>query len=218
MNIPTNLSVQNCDTRGYCGGQSSIQPRPWQSCQFQVLNSDAGTFAKGFKPVRVDNRPMDPACLNAVVSADPRLYDAARGITMPIDRPPYDSTVLLKNINTDVSLDNYGKGYRTYSDINAGQIVYYIDKSIADPFFDPLFTIPSETYSTVYRDPMSNLKPTYYRKPDKDCLSNPTLLSNCNPCQESTTWFRDSQNHREDLLARKMQKFNQTKWSARWAS
>jgi hypothetical protein len=179
------------------------------------LNPDAWgniTAVNEFHKIECPNNTSQ--CRTVYASTDPRLLDPLLAQNLTLDRPPLDSTVALKDVYTDPTLEEYGKTYyKTYSDINAGQILYYVDKSIADPFFSPIFAIPAETRGGVFKDPMGGMKPQYDRTP----------LAHQNPVNTKTnnynglSWIDESNEHREDLMSRQMWRRNQESWSARWA-
>jgi hypothetical protein len=138
------------------------------------------------------------------------------GQVLTLDTPPFDSTVKLADIMTDKRLDEYGQGYRTYSDIDGGYMGYYIDKSIEDPFFGPNFMQPAYNNAVLYQDPMGNIKPQYYRKPVRNINvmdTKPVMVDAQNGC---LSWIRDSVEQREDLMARQMAVRNQQRWEPRW--
>ena len=57
------------------------------------------------------------------------------------------------------------KNYKDYRDINAGQITYYIDKSIEDAFYKPIYENNAFDTGYLYKDPMGGIKPQYERNP-----------------------------------------------------
>jgi hypothetical protein len=146
------------------------------------------------------------------ITHDVRLTETARGIPTLLDRPPNYSQIKLDNINTDKSLNGFGKGYESYSDITGGQILYY--KNNKKPFSDVLYSTPAKTTGFIYKDPMGNIKPIYYR----DTIHNENPLSN----QQNNNYFgglssiNDTTNHREDLLSRQMAIMNQKDYELRW--
>jgi hypothetical protein len=144
---------------------------------------------------------------------DGRLIDVPRGIQTTLDRPPIQDSVKLDEIYSD-KLKNYGTGYKTYSDINAGQIMYYINESQEDPFFSPNFTTSAKVEATLYQDPMSSIKPAYKRVPLKSV--NPLTNDNKN-YEGGLSFIQDSQEHRADLMSKQMWKTNQQRWMPRWS-
>lgn len=150
--------------------------------------------------------------INQYKSRDPRLYDEGHATWTTLNSPPLDSTVRLKDVY-NTNLKDYGQKYKDYSDINAGQILYYIDREIAEPYFNPLFSNPSEYTKVLYKDPMDTVKPEYPRNVP---YKNPMTV----PCPEMDgmclSSISDSNRFREDLLTTQMAKMNQSKYTARW--
>lgn len=215
---PSSLSIADCEIpqvftcyNGAPISRKTIEPAPTSG--YTVLNphSDADKTAPEFEEVKCK---IEGCHGTQYVSNDPRLISASHGgQVLLLDRPPRDSSVLIDQTMTDPSLNGFGQNYKTYSDINAGYINYYVDKSIQDPFFLPVFSTSAYSQATLYKDPMGSFKPQYNR----------TSLTSTNPVgptrdhyQGGLSWMEDSTNHREDLLARQMQKKNEQRWEPRW--
>lgn len=148
------------------------------------------------------------------ISTDPRLYDPIRADYLLLDRPPISGQVKMKDIYNLNPSQHYttgqGKSYETTFD---GQIGYYIDKSIEDPYFSPVFNQQSNVTSYVYKDPMGAMKPHYDRVPV--VAYNPvTITRACVP--EKLTFLADTGSFREDIIASQQAKNNQSKYSSRW--
>ena len=212
---PTSLGVKSNDICNYYNYFDTLPPfrdnmEPTCKSGFNILNPQASTdkYAKEFQ--RFDNSGK-----SVFVSTDPRLIDVVRSDLLRLDRPPIDSSIKLDTIYKDNNLINYGKNYKTYSDIGAGQITYYVDKSIEDPFFQPNFTINNRTTGTLYQDPMGSTKPQYNRYPIK---SNDPINSDKFLFDNDLSWIDDSTFHREDLMEKQMRKRLQQRWEPRWSS
>jgi hypothetical protein len=211
---PTNLSVYNCEIPDFfecydsqCLG-TVIQPD--NKTGFKTLNPKLAqiNYDTGFQKIKcADDKTV-------YVSNDPRLIDSARGLVMPLDLPPDDGSIKLDEVYTDPRLKEYGKFYRNYSDINTGQITYYVDKSIEDAFFTPVFATSAYNMKSLYQDPMSAMKPQNDRFHIKD---NDHVTSKKTNYQYNLSWLDDSNEHREDLISKQMRKQNEQKWSARWS-
>ena len=153
----------------------------------QLLNHNGLTEVPDY---RID--PKD----GSVISMNPKTFDAPRAIRMRLDRPSTTGSVPLCNIYNAPHLDNY-----TPYNVNNGQITYYIDNSIKDAFYRPVYSMPFQTASYQYVDPMTSEKPHYVfiqQNKDIDCFSP---LSSIN----------DSSFHRENLIAAQQAKYNQTR-------
>ena len=181
---------------------------------FSILNEK--NFSNGYSP---DFRSIEcdgPRGCNAgkkYISGDPRLVDPRRAGALQLDRPPISSSMKLKDLSVDKSLNNYGQNYATYSDINAGQIVYYVDKSIQDPYYSPNFPTTTKVNASLYQDPMGSLTPQYDRVVDYDNHIN-SMKSN----ETELNSIADTNAFREDLMERQMSRINEQKWSSRWGT
>ena len=172
---PTNMSVTNCNFSDYF----DYYPNRIISSKQEPVNDKKGNYI--LNPSVIGNDKYDPyfnsidakkckgsSCPGTTyMNSDPRLYNAAAVTWLQLDKPPLVSTPKLDTLSTDKSLNRYGKGYRSYSDINAGQIVYYIGKDIEDAFYKPLYTTPEMAIGTLYQDPMGAIKPQWDRFPNK---------------------------------------------------
>ena len=209
--MTTNSSIRNCEIPKELNFVDRLQFRehnePKKKNGISILNPDAlnNKYANDFYPIDSGMRWG---------SRDPKLFSASHEQVLTLDRRPIDGGIPLEKIYTDTSLDRYGKNYRTYSDINAGHITYYIDKSIEDPFFEPLFTNKIVSLGELYKDPMGGIKPEYNRR----------LLTKIDPINMDRSsyngclsWIEDTQEHREDLISRQMHKYNQQRWEPRWS-
>lgn len=219
---PSNMSIRKCefplmdDCYNNTLFRSDIEPqlkKGYTNINPQVITNN---YADNFKqlPENFVKTNYLSTCSNPqYISNDPRLFSPLHGNqTLTLDRPPLDGTVKLANIYTDKSLDYYGQGYQTYSDINAGQIVYYNNHEQEDPLFFPNFTKSAYVHGKLYRDPMGSLKPEYYRKP----ITYTNHLNTKNQFYDELSFIKDSTEQREDLMARQMAIRFQQRWEPRW--
>ena len=134
---------------------------------------------------------------------DSRMVDA-RGMRMSLDKPAMVGAVDMDDV---YKIDNSGYGgvYQTYGDINNGNIAYYVDQSVSQPFFDPVYTLSSTVNKTVIMDPMTNPKPEYSKMVDS------TLRS-----VVDDQYARDQLTFREELMTRQQDLYNRTSWTNRW--
>jgi hypothetical protein len=149
----------------------------------------------------IDCRAIDSeGCL---MTTTPNAFDAPRAIHTRLDKPSQVSGIQSANIYSDRSLDAYNAGSfgRPYSYPNNAQITYYIDESIRQPFFEPLFIEQGRpmVYYEDYTDPMSSWKPHYILD-----IKSPSEIS-------SYSWIVDSTFHRQDLMSKQMAVRNQQK-------
>lgn len=229
---PTNLSVADSQANSSAALPTQKLVSPYFDCYYtaelqkniqpicdtgtRVLNPQMYTskIAEGFDKVGCSVAKGVPGG-TTFISRDPRQFNAARAEYLPIDTPPIDGDVRLKNIYNE-EYDNYGNlgGFQPYSTIKDGQIMYYLDHSIADAFYHPVFSEPAQQTLNLYKDPMGAMKPEANRK---------ALINTENPATTQPTFYpyclssiQDSQSYREDLMALQQRKHNQEKWSVRW--
>ena len=138
---------------------------------------------------------------------DGRVVDAPRDIRMVLDQPAKVGAVNMDQVST-FDNSNYGGRYQTYSDIRNGQIAYYINEDIAQPFFNPVYTVSSYVDKTIRVDPMNSVKPEYIRTPISSTLHSVSR-------DQST---RDALSFREDLMSRQQNLYNRTSWTHRWVN
>jgi hypothetical protein len=213
---PTNLSVRDnkvskyYDCHNHRNISSKIQPSIPEKTGYLMINPQAYTenYSVNFQPVESTCCPE-----TQYFSRDPRLWSGTHAQYTTFSHPPIDHTTKLKDIY-DKKLKYYGKGYKTYSDISAGNIVYYIDKSQEDAYYKPLFSHPAETQKRIYVDPMGGVKPEYPRSIHYNNPINDTTFDNDPFC---LSFIKDTQNHRQDILAANMSKINQQRWEPRWS-
>ena len=214
--IPTNMSVRNCEfSNNYERPifSQSIQPLPKSG--FQNLNPQVLTdkFSPNFTLL---NCPPSQACSTPqFYNSDPRLISSSHnGQILTLDSVPIESSMKLRDIPKDERLNNYGQKYQSYEDVGAGQIMYYINKSREDPYYEPLFVSSAKVDGYLYQDPMGALKPQYSRTPLR--ADNPIgqlPRNNYEGCLSST---QDALDHRQDLMARQMRKHNEQRFMPRY--
>lgn len=171
-----NMGLKNCDQLQQiqdCVSVNSVNkskvPNPWlKKDQYVILNENFGLdFAPGFyqDPNVSCECPQNPQGHKNVTSSDPRLVYTIRGPTpLSLDRPPYTGNVLLKDIY-EPWLDKYGKGYTNYKTINGGQVMYYLDKDLQEPYFLPVSSVRSSVRTEVFKTPMGGMWPQYEKTP-----------------------------------------------------
>lgn len=205
---PTNMSVMDCDFNDLNNVFKKQQEPINDKHGKYILNSSVMANDKFDPNFHIDvNSCNKPSYINS----DPRLYNAMAAQWLHLDKPPLLSTPKLNTINTDKSLNFYGKHYKSYSDVNAGQIVYYINRDTEDAFFEPLYVTKAEAVGTLYQDPMGAIKPQWDR-----------IGKNYNPILEKdiegpSSFMKDSLFHREDLLSLQMRKMNKQRYAPRYS-
>lgn len=152
---------------------------------YQILNKNGLTEVRDFE--------IDPYN-STTISYNPKLFDSPRAIRAHMDRPSRTGSVPLCDIYTSPILD----GYTPYN-VNNGQITYYIDHSIKNAFYKPVYDIPFKTLKYNYVDPMGSVKPHYALVNQQKDIDNYSPLSS----------IRDSSLFRENLIASQQAKINQ---------
>lgn len=166
---------------------------------YNIINPQAITskFTPGYVKTTCNGKPSF-GCRN-----DGRLYDAGRNMwvtldTVPISVPSEEAAEARQNIT------NYGKHYNSYQDINAGQITYYIDKSISDPYFNPVFYNKAGVQKMCYVDPMDRISMMYPRTPISSVI--------CKTNDECLSSMTDLSEFREELMAIQMRAQNRQRY------
>ena len=131
-----------------------------------------------------------------------------------VDVPNRDSKIDIDEMDKIYSDDfnGYRTNYRNYNEIEGGDITYYVNHENAVPFISPLFSSDFNATSVLYKDPMGGVHPVYIRQPNK-----PTnKLTGRNTFEYGLSWVEDTNEHREDIMARNLQKINKNRWDSRW--
>ena len=219
--IKSNLSVRGCSYSPYFSCYDRVELKreiqPKNEDGMTELNPQAYSdkLAEGFDAVRCSAIcPVAPCNDTIYISQDPRQYNAVRAEYTRLDTIPMDGNVRLNTIY-DEKYTNYGKAFNSYENINDGQVVYYVDKSIQDAFYKPVYSEPAEESTVLYKDPMGAMKPEHNRRALVN-TQNPTVTTTRH-YPYSLSFLQDTQSYREDLIALQQRKHNQEKWSARWA-
>jgi hypothetical protein len=141
-----------------------------------------------FHTINVKNCPRSACKGVTYLNSDPRLYNSAGNSWLQLDVPPINATMKLDDIAHDKSLNCYGQGYNGYSDINAGQILYYTNRNTRDINFSNDSTVSCAPYV----DPMDNSVPFVDVKVGGGCGSDGDYC---------LSWLRDSQYQRDDITS-----------------
>lgn len=195
----------------------------------KFLNPKAYTdnYAKDYVKInrgQINCNPMsiDPVCDKACnkvnySSTDPRLYNAPHGQYITLDSAPITGQVDLKDVYSE-KLRNYGKPKQNYSQIIEGDIVYYQDKSIEDPYFSPNFVNQASNKIQEYRDPMGAIKTEYPKAFVYPNTVNDQACDVNSVDYHCLSWMRDSVMQREDIMTSQMAKINQKRYESRYPS
>ena len=226
--IPTNMSTYNCDFSDieYGYNKKSLKNDFQINDEYVKLNPNVydDKYYKNLQKVcnnntnsnmyRIQNGTVEVDNNDQFFYTDPRLYNGLHAQWITLDSVPLDCSMKLYDIPYDTKLNNYGQNYKSYKDINAGQITYYIDDTISQPFFNPNFVSPANIDGVLYKDSMDSIKPQYvYSKIKND---NPITTSKRSNYSYKLSSLEDTTNNREDLMSLQMSKINQQKYSARY--
>ena len=96
-----------------------------------------------------------------------------------------------KPVSNQAMADRYG--------FSNSDIQYYVDSDLAQPYYSPVYAMPSVSKQYDYVDPMSSWKPHYTFQ-----VVNPERFS-------CLSWLNDSSFQREDIIAHQQAKYNQTR-------
>jgi hypothetical protein len=143
-------------------------------------------------------------------SDDPRLSVPTRGMKMTLDCPPLDGSVYSPYINSS-KFDNYRKFYDSYKDIQGGDITYYVDNSIKDAYFNPVYNNKAFITKEIYTDPMNKTYTEFNRQPLYDQQRNcgfqcVKLNQNC------LSSIADTSEQREDIMSFQMRTINNDRY------
>lgn len=212
----SNLSFRGCATPSYFSVyntalvQEDIEPSEKKGYNYlnkQVYSTkEEGGYTK--IPCQINS-----TCKDTYISPDPRLYSSTRNDYIYLDTPPINSDVKLRNIYRD-EYNGYGQGPMPYETIRDGQIMYYIDKSIEDVFYKPVYSDPAIHEMILTQDPMGAIYPNHNRIPLMN-TQNPTITT-CNSYPYKLSFIQDSSFFRNDITALQQRKRNESKYSARW--
>jgi len=151
-------------------------------------------------------------------SEDARLKNPIHGnMPMVLDRRPMNMSV--EGVETDHvysdKLKDVKTGYKAYKNINQGQITYYVDHELAEPFTGPNFQLAAAVNGYMTVTPMNTLEAMYKRTPvrHRNCLDTRLCKKDYIGC---LSWMEDSLEQREDIMASQMWGINKNKWETRW--
>lgn len=132
---------------------------------------------------------------------DGRLVDVPRSYTMKLDTKPiqFVYNLIHDNVSGNPELKDYGKNYTDYSNVTGGQIQYYIDKELSEPFISPIYATKTNAVGFTYKDPMDSIKPQFEK-------AYPTESFSC------LSWIDDSCSFRDDITARQQRTHNQQRY------
>lgn len=155
-----------------------------------VINPSVISYDSTFYPIQVEDRRYYTR------AGDARLYDAARNTYLYFDQPPFVA-------KSEECQKKSSQIYSSYSDIDKGNTAYYTQNTTRNVFPKPLFTTDAVVTETIYTDPSGSIRHDWSRFPNKCCNDE---------CENTLSFIRDSQLHREDLMALQMRRMNEQKY------
>jgi hypothetical protein len=102
--------------------------------------------------------------------------------------------------------------YQSLSDISAGDVQYYIDPTISQPFYSPVFATIYDKNAACFVDPMNNVRPQYQGSVGNVPRPTAPIVTGLLSSQ------RDSLYHREDLMKLQQRKHMESDWSFFWTN
>lgn len=137
------------------------------------------------------------------ISKDSTTLDAQKAVRMCLDSVPMNSYIkdYWGIYDKDSDINRYKSVYYHREDL-PGQIQYYVDPEMTNPFFTPLFPKDTRAFGAVYIDPMNNAHYDFRRS-----VKQPLDCDDCGIVE-----FRDLQSHREDILANIMRTRNRREY------
>ena len=134
--------------------------------------------------------------------ADSRLFDPLRSYNMQLNEKPSQVVynMFKDNVSGNESLKNYGRNYTDYASVNAGQIRYYIDKDLSEPFFNPVYGMKSKSIGITYKNPMDNIVPLYNKEYSTELI------------EDGLSFINDTTKFRDDIISRQQRVHNSQKY------
>jgi hypothetical protein len=117
---------------------------------------------------------------------------------------PAPGTINFEDIY-DPRFTSYGDPYRSYSDVNLGQVNYYY--SDIDSYRQPNFISRSKVDFVEYKTPQGEVWPEYYRDASLDDVRDTV----------ENQYEADSLFHRQDMMSSLMSKSNRINYQMRFA-
>lgn len=215
--VSTNMSVMGCNFCNFSKHPFKTQIEPTNKSGYFYFNPKIQQKVSSNYNIIDPSKCQSNCSQKTFLNSDPRLYNSPSATWLQLDKPPMDGNVKLSEIYTNTDLDEYGKAYKSYHDINAGQITYYNDKSIEDAYYEPVFSEPAKTVGFLYKDPMGNIKPQYTRISNYTYNTVSTKPSNV-AGKFCSSFVKDTNFAREEIMALQQRKNNEQRYNPRWTN
>ncbi len=146
-----------------------------------------------------------------ISTCDTRVKSNITGEITPLDRPPFTLYNNFDNIYNE-KYDKVGKPYNTYSDIDAGNIIYYISEDVKGPFPEVAYDLNGVVRSNYeYNDPMTNRRIQHNFTPENKVSCSYQRNKNY---YGNLSFINDTSIQREEIMALQSRKQNEQKWSS----
>ena len=163
-------------------GKSNFQPRVMKDFRKEGISpynpeiNNEGVNEQNFQKVYVDGKLY-------YKSEDARLKHPMRqNEPLLLKRPPAQTL-------PDQSLKRDPHNFRGF-----GNFVYYKNNQLSEPYNQQVFSSKAKVMSYIYKDPMDGV----HRRHDRQIIQDDN--------DDSLQWIKDSNRHRDEILASKMRK------------
>ena len=150
-----------------------------------------------------------------ISNCDTRIRNNNTGDVIGLDRKPFRLYNDFYNTQDTIYQDSYtkaGLNYKNYSDIDAGNIVYYISGDIKAPFPDVAYDLNGNVNTDYsYTDPMGNKRIQHNFKPENKVSC---VYSKNKDYYGNLSYINDTSIQREEIMALQSRKANEQKFSA----
>jgi len=219
--VPSSLAVSNCDIPlelQYCTDsliyKQSIEPAVGPHSDKNLLLNPLGIQLQTQSYIPLDKINISKGCQKGFLPTNPLFVNDVTGQRMVVNRPNYTGSLAVGMTRCDEiyteKISNYGKNYKGYSDINAGQIQYYIPEDIEHAYYAPNFVTPAIVEHKLKSNPMGVIYPQYDRLPLQEHDWDPCAPDECD------SYTHDQLDFRQGIMERQMRGSNQQRYSARW--
>jgi hypothetical protein len=159
--------------------------------QYEWLNKDVNySLEKNTCYCNAKTCPGGNACKGSYTNLHDGRFRSITGQQLYLGDRPYDA-----NHNTDwwnyppKLNDNFNVNqYSDYEHVNKGNQLYKVDRNLAVPFNDPLFTMRGNVYHTLQSTPMGKVYSRYHLDIDNKTMNNYSVLNQLN----DESFFRES--------------------------
>lgn len=212
---PTNLSTWSCNSKliesddQYYKIETIIEPNSNMKDEIKYINNLSHNVDNDYKKTKILGSNLDGYKYmgNRNDSSSKSIYSLYD--TVYLDKKPNKGIINIDNIyNIDNS--NYGGIYKDYSDINSGNVKYYVRPSLTQIRNNNVYSKSGIISKMLYKNPQMTIKPDYLYKP----LFNDNNSEPMNPFL-----IKDVQhtlNNREELISLQTRNMDNNSYSKRF--